>query len=185
MLRDDDSRRKEFSKKWNDTYPRKRFDEPIDYKIQAIHCLSKFQLNNVSGDKHDDIEREIENLTILIDQFKSISQVQAKEPSNSGWRKVSLTVDLGACDIVVDPMGFLGYELAGVEASRAGEVFPIASGDPIPQLGRKNVVICSESDDIRTLKAQCSIVQKPLPSVKGMAEVGKFVGFCEQDGFRS
>ena len=37
--------------------------------------------------------------------------------------------------------------------------------------------------DIRSLKAQCSTVAKPLLSVKKMTEAGQFVGCCSEGGF--
>ena len=41
----------------------------------------------------------------------------------------------------------------------------------------------AESGDLRSIRAQCSIVAKPLLLIKEMIEAGQFVGFCQQSGF--
>lgn len=106
-----------------------------------------------------------------------------RDETQEGWHKVSLTVDPGACDTVVDPRAFPGHLLSGSEASKAGDVFLAVAGDPVLQFGEKEVAVCIESGDVRPSKAQCGIVAKPLLSVKIMTEVGQFVGFCSQGGF--
>ena len=151
---------------------------------RRVNCLSKCQLNSISGHKIDNVEDKIENLKILTDQLKkSIMDVREEQPPKECWCKVSLTVDSGACDTVVDPRALPGYPLKETPASKAGEAFLTAAGDPIPQLGEKEVLICIESGELRSMKAQCSIVAKPLLSVKRMTEAGQFVGFCQAGGF--
>ena len=58
-----------------------------------------------------------------------------------------------------------------------------AAGDPIPHLGQKDVVVCADSGDVRSIRAQCTIDAKPLLSVKKMTQAGQFVGFSELGGF--
>ena len=96
---------------------------------------------------------------------------------------MSLIVDAGACEIVVDPRHLPDYPPTGIEAFKSGDAFLIAAGDPIPQLGEKNVVVCIERGEVKSIKAHCSTVAQPLLSVKGMTEAGQFVGFCQDCGF--
>lgn len=148
-----------------------------------INCLSNFSLNNISDGKQDDLDDKIENLKILTDQIKiSLMKAQYENKSKDGWTKVSLIVDSGVCDIVVDPRALPGYPFNETAVSRAGDAFLIAAGDPIPQLGEKEVPICIESGDFRSIRAQCSTVANPLLFVKRMAEACKCIGFCK-DGF--
>ena len=56
----------------------------------------------------------------------------------------------------------------------------IAARDPMPHVGENEVLLCIDSCDIRTMRAQRGTVAKPLLSVKRVTEAGQFVGFCEQ-----
>ena len=44
-------------------------------------------------------------------------------------------------------------------------------------------MVCAECGGARPTNAKCSIVVKPIVSVKRMTEAGQFVGFCHQGGF--
>ena len=150
-----------------------------------FNCLSKLQIDNVVDvNGQSEVDDKIENLKGLSDQLKkSLLSVKLPDKDQEGWHRVSLTVDSGACDTVADPRSLPGYPLLETEASKSGEVFMTAAGDPIPQLGEKKVVVLIGSGDVRTVKAQCSIVSKPLLSVKQMIAAGQFVGFCFEGGF--
>ena len=167
----------------SDNEPNTRKNERGSAK-KHVGCLSKCQLDHLSCEDTTDIDQKIENMKVLTDQLKkSICQVKHNEEDKSGWHRVSLTVDPGACDTVADPRSLPGYELKETAASKAGEFFLTAGGDPIPQLGEKEVVICTENGDLKSLKAQCSAVAKPFLSVKRMTEAGQFVGFSRDGGF--
>ena len=156
----------------------------INVEVGRVNCLSRFAFNNISDQKSDEVDDKIENLRVLTDQLKkSLMKVQQEDKIKDGWTRVSLIVESGACETVADPRAFPGYPLDETAASRVGEVFLTVAGDPIPQLGEKQVLICTESGDIRSIKAQCSIVAKPLLSVKRMTEAEQFVGFCKEGGF--
>ena len=150
-----------------------------------INCLSNFGLNSLNDDKTaSEIEDKIDNLKILSEQLRrSLPIVKECNESREGWHKISLTVVPWVCDTVVDPRVLPGYQLKEIEVSRVGGASLIVAGDPIPQLGEEDVAICIESGEVRSLKAQGSIVAKPLFSVKEMIEAGQFLGFCEQGGF--
>lgn len=92
-------------------------------------------------------------------------------------------VDSGACDIVADPRSLPGYPINEIEEPRAGDAFVTVAGDPTPHLGQEDVVVCIESGDIRSIRAQCTIVSKPLLSMKRMTQAAQFVGFSEHGGF--
>ena len=158
----------------------------INVDVGKINCLSRFVLNNISDQKSDEVDDKIENLRVLTDQLKkSFMKVQQEDKTKDGWTRVSLIVDSGACETVADLRAFPGDPLDETAASKVGDVFLTVAGGPIPQLGEKQVLICTESGDIGSIKAQCSIVAKPLLSGKRMTEVGQFVGFCKEGGFVS
>ena len=157
-------------------------------KCKRVQCVIKMSINNVVEDdanKIVDIAVNSENLKILGDQIRdSLNKVHAKLNENSkDWVWFSLVVGSGACDNVVDPRDMPGYPLRETRESRNGETFVTASGDPIPQLGKKVATLLNEGGVPKKLKTQCTTVSKLLLSVKRMTEVGHFVSFCEQGGF--
>ena len=84
---------------------------------------------------------------------------------------------------MVDPRSLPGCPLTEIVASKVGVAFLMAAGDPIPQVGEKEVLICIESVDIRSVKARCSTVAIPLVSVKRMTEAGQFFDSCSEGEF--
>ena len=52
-------------------------------------------------------------------------------------------------------------------------------GVHVPHFGEKDVVICIESSDIRSFKAQCSSLAQPLSLVKRVIEAGQIIGFSK------
>lgn len=106
-----------------------------ELKKKRIRCVTKMSINNVAEEelnKIDGIALKLENLKILGDQIRdSLNKVNAKNIENSkDWTRLSLTVDSGACENVVDPRDVLGYPLKETMESRNGETFVTASGDP-------------------------------------------------------
>ena len=49
---------------------------------------------------------------------------------------------------VADPRALLGYPLQEAEAPKSCDAFLTAAGDPIPQLGEKEVLILIETDTL-------------------------------------
>ena len=162
-----------------------------DTKNTSAHkicCVTKLSINNVAvgaSGKIDDITLKLENLKVIGDQIRdSLNSVRPNNAEADGnWKRLSLTVDSGACDNVVDPRGMPGYTLKETKESRNGETFVTASGDLIPQLGEKEATIYIDGGALTKLRTQRTIVSKPLLLVKRMIEAGHFVGFCEQGGF--
>ena len=52
-----------------------------------------------------------------------------------------------------------------------------ASGDPIPNLGEKNVMLMTESGEHRQMRYQVAPVTKPLGSVSKICKAGHIVVF--------
>ena len=166
----------------------KSLSKPVmNKKKKRIGCVTKMMINNINEDidKEDDIELKLENLKIIGEQIRdSRNKVKhQRSDDKKGWDKLSLVVDSGACDSVVDPRHLLGYCIQETKESRRGETFITASGDPIPQLGEKVAMVYIEGGALKKIRTQCTTVSKPLLSVKRMIEVGHFVGFCDQGGF--
>lgn len=144
----------------------------------GVSCLSTFQLHSIPDEQQGvEIDAKMENLKILTDQLrKSLPSVAESTQNKEGWQRVSLIVDPGACDIVVDPRSFPSCPLRGNEASKVGEAFLTGAGDPVPRFGEKEVVVCIDSGGVRAIKTQCSTVAKPLLSGKRVIEAGHLVG---------
>lgn len=157
-------------------------------KEKRVNCVLKKTggcLNEVVDAKMRDVEMKFENIKIIGDQIRETFNKVEKPRSddNSQLTKLSLTVDSGACDNVLDPRDLPGYSLNGTHESKQGNTFFTASGDPIPHLGEKKASVLTNGGALRTFTTQCTIVSKPLLSVKRMIEAGQFVGFCQQGGF--
>ena len=70
----------------------------------GVHCFSRFIFNNASGDgRVSEIEDSFDYSKILLDQLgNSLSLVREPVEPNEGWHEVTLIVDPGVCDTVVD-----------------------------------------------------------------------------------
>ena len=111
---------------------------------------------------------------------KTIGAVSEKgDPNNNGWRRMSFAVDSGACATVADPSELLNYEVKETTASKAGECFTAASGDPIPNLGGMRAPIVTRESTNRLMQATAAPVTKPLLSVKQLCRMGHVVVFEE------
>ena len=79
------------------------------------------------------------NLKIIGDQIReTLNQVDKPDNQNiCEMRKLSIIVDSGACDNVIDPRELFGYLFTGINGSKQGNISFTDSGGPIPHLGEK------------------------------------------------
>ena len=111
----------------------------------------------------------------------SLSPV-GREKSNE-WQLLSVTVDSGACDSVIDPEDVPGYEVRETKASRSGEAFASATGETIPNLGEIELPFQTREQSWKNLTMQACDVSKPLASVKKICQAGHRVVFDEEGSY--
>ena len=105
-----------------------------------------------------------------------------RERSND-WQLLSVTVDSGACDSVIDPEDVPGYEVRETKASRSGEAFASATGETIPNLGEIELPFQTRKQSWKNLTRQACDVSKPLASVKKICQAGHRVVFDEEGSY--
>ena len=100
------------------------------------------------------------------------------------WKKLSMAVDSGACESVIDAETQLpGYEVMETKASRGGLTYVSAAGEDIPNLGELMVPMVTTENTKRCMKMQVAEVTRPLASVKRMCEAGHAVVFDDEGSF--
>lgn len=81
---------------------------------------------------------------------------------------MTLIVDPGACDIVLDPADLFRYPLIGTNESRRGETRFIALGHPILHFGEKKATVYTNDGVPRTFRhTVCECVKTIVVRSKG------------------
>ena len=93
------------------------------------------------------------------------------------WEEIELGVDSGATETVVGPDMLPGIERQDGEQKRKGVEYEIATGELIPNLGEKKMLVVSEEEVSRQLTAQVADVNQALLSVCRMMSTGHRVVF--------
>ena len=101
-----------------------------------------------------------------------------------GWKKLSMAVDSGACENVIDAAEEVpNYPVQESRASKMGVKFASATGEEIPNLGEVMLPMLTSEGTKRKMKMQAAEVSKPLASVKRICEAGHTVVFDETGSF--
>jgi hypothetical protein len=101
-----------------------------------------------------------------------------------GWKKLSLAVDSGACENVIDANEEVpNYPVVEGKAARMGVKYASATGEEIPNLGEITIPMVTMEGSRRKMKMQAAEVSKPLASVKRICEAGHTVVFDEDGSF--
>ena len=103
--------------------------------------------------------------------------------SSPTWRRVSIAVDSGACDSVLNPDDVPEHEVRESPESRRGENFYSATAEPIPNLGDIHLPMYTREGSMRGMTFRAAEVAKPLGAVKKICAAGHFVGFDETGSF--
>ena len=95
----------------------------------------------------------------------------------SEWTKLSLAVDSGACESVIDAAEQVpGYEVQETRASKSGLVYASATGEEIANLGEVFLPMMTKENTKRSMKMQVADLSRPLASVKRICEAGHVLG---------
>ena len=122
--------------------------------------------------------RPIAGLTVMQDGIAACAQ------ADGGWRKLSMAVDSGACESVIDAEEEVpGYEIKETRASKSGLTYASATGEEIPNLGEVVVPMLTRENTKRSMKLQAATVTRALASVKRICEAGHAVVFDQACSF--
>ena len=101
----------------------------------------------------------------------------------STWRRIAIAVDSGACDNVISPDDVPEQQVMESSASKKGENFYSATGEPIPNLGDIKLPMIMREGTSRGMLMRAAPVSKPLASVKKICQAGHAVIFDEEGSF--
>ena len=118
--------------------------------------------------------RRIASLTMASDSIAPCT-------NKVGWKKVSLAIDSGACDNVIDAEELLpDYKVHQTKASTSGMKYASATGEEIPNLGEVMLPMITCEGTKKKMRMQAAAVSRPLASVKKICEAGHMVIFDDQ-----
>ena len=101
-----------------------------------------------------------------------------------GWKKISMAIDSGACENVIDASEEVpDYEVKEGKASKMGVKYASATGEEIPNLGEVMLPMVTIEGSRRSMKMQAAEVSRPLASVKRICEAGHTVVFDQTGSF--
>ena len=120
-----------------------------------------------------------------ITRMKDSSPINAcgklTDEAKQGWTRLSMAVDSGACESVVNPDDAPGHDVVDTEESRRGENFASATGESIPNLGLMQLPVVLREMNMKTIRMCAAPVTRPLASVKKICRAGHMVVF-DDDG---
>ena len=111
-----------------------------------------------------------------------LNNVETAKPNN-GWIHMETTIDSGAVETVCGPEVAAEYITRETEASKRGDHWVSASGDPIINHGEKTVVITMGNRELGTMTYQVADVTKPLASVACICGARHRVVFDDEGSF--
>ena len=132
---------------------------------------------NVAADKADNLHKK--SLAFMRKRQKETTE---KKPIGSvdmskKWVRLSVAVDSGACESVMDPEQVPNCKLEETEDSKNEEDFQSATGEPIPNLGALQFPRITRESTLRGMQFGGAPVSKPLASVKRICSAGHTVVF--------
>jgi len=128
----------------------------------------------------------VKNLVAILTKAKENSVgVLGKSSGNeaSTWRRIAIAVDSGACDNVISPDDVPEQQVMESSASKKGENFYSATGEPIPNLGDIKLPMIMREGTARGMLMRAAPVSKPLASVKKICQAGHAVVFDDEGSF--
>ena len=144
--------------------------------------------------KEDESKKKIDEMigkNVKMNETKVIAGLTMKNDTLAAcaekvneWTKISMAVDSGACESVIDAFEQVpGYEVRETKASKSGLVYASATGEEIPNLGEVMLPMLTKENTKRSMKMQAAEVSRPLASVKRICEAGHVVVFDEDGSF--
>ena len=111
-------------------------------------------------------------MKMKMDRLGAVNETMESTGTEAKWRRLEVAVDSGACDSVINPDELPDHPVRCTVASKAGEQFASATGDPIPNMGEINALMLTREQSLRAMKFTAAPVAKPLAAVKKICAAG-------------
>ena len=151
-------------------------------KNKVVHFVEGF-----SKKKNAIVVKDEDEVDHIINEHRRIASLTMASDSIAlctnkvGWKKVSLAIDSGACDNVIDAEELLpDYKVHQTKASTSGMKYASATGEEIPNLGEVMLPMITCEGTKKKMRMQAAAVSRPLASVKKICEAGHMVIFDDQ-----
>ena len=144
-------------------------------------CRGPQQKKNAIAVKDEDEVDHIINVHRMIASLTKASDSIALCTNKIGWKKVSLAIDSGACDNVIDAEELLlDYKVHQTTASTSNMKYASATGEEISNLGEVMLPMITFEGTKKKMRVQAAAVSRPLASVTKICEGGHMVIFDDQ-----
>ena len=91
----------------------------------------------------------------------------------SEWIEIEITVDLGACEVVMPMSLYHGISVLASKQYMEGVEYKVANGETIPNLGERRCLMMTQGSDIcKTIHLHIADVHKPLLSIFRLSDRG-------------
>jgi hypothetical protein len=138
----------------------------------------------VAAEDAEDLIRQNRAIGLLRKRDNEEKKNLSAVDSSKKWTRLSIAVDSGACDSVIDPGQVPSVQLVETKGSLSGEDdFQSATGEPIPNLGELRIPMLTRERTTRGMLFTGAPVAKPLASVKKMCAAGHVVIFDDDGSF--
>ena len=139
-------------------------------------------------DREEECRKKLQSLQRIKTASKKISACGTNKEGNLsklGWTCLSIAVDSGACDNVIDPDSIPAYadRVTETEASINHQDFIAANGATIENYGELKLPLVTRERTMRGMVFSAAGVKKPLGSVEKMNEAGHIVVFDGPNSF--
>ena len=157
--------------------------------ICGDHCIEgKCQCENLEDKKKRELTERIEEMRLAtLTRMRDSASISAcgkiTENIKHGWTRMSLAVDSGACESVINPDDAPGHDIMDTAESRRGENFASATGEPIPNLGIVQLPMVLREMSVRSMKLCAAPVTRPLASVKKICKAGHMIIFDDEGSY--
>ena len=159
----------------------KRLEACLNEKPKATNKKLKNHQNPIDMNTSQG-ERGLGRVLGMLQKAKDMPMGAVAQPAST-WRQVSIVIDSGACDNVINPEDVPEHEVKESIESKRGENFFSATGEPIPNLGDIQLPMFTREGTQRGMKFKGAPVAKPLGAVKKICSAGHFVGFSNECSF--
>ena len=163
--------------------------EHLHGKIKEQHGVKNKRRQLVIVENEVDMDNAIEEHKKACKQSRVASLTRIAESispctnSKIGWKRISLTVDSGACENVIADEEVPNYPVKESRASKMGVKYASATGEEIPNLGEIMLPMYTPGGGKNKMCMQVAEVSRPLASVKRICEAGHTVVFDEEGSY--
>ena len=162
----------------------KKENELVDKAIENAEELKKIiaqpqeEQSSCENLKKDEVIRILGMLKKIKENEETAGKpIGVCKEAEKKWVKLSIAIDSGACDSVIDPRHVPYNDLIPTTGSANGEDFQSATGEPIENLGELRLGFLTREQSLRGMTFTGAPVSQPLGSVKRLCSAGHLVVF--------